>query len=65
MNSTLFSTDEASEYLKVARQTLAVWRLTGRGPIFKKLGRKVVYDRAALDTFLDNRTHCSTSEYKT
>ncbi|MBA2589143.1 MAG: helix-turn-helix domain-containing protein [Alphaproteobacteria bacterium] len=64
MSSHLFTTEEASKYLSVARQTLAVWRLNGCGPDFKKLGRKVVYEIGALDKFVNSRTHRSTAEYK-
>lgn len=63
MQPHLLSTEEASHYLRVARQTMAVWRLTGHGPEFKKLGRKVVYERTALDAFVNSRTHHSTAEY--
>ena len=63
MISKLLSTAEAADYLKVARQTLAVWRLTGKGPVFKKIGRKVAYEISALETYLANHTYRSTSEY--
>ena len=64
MNSPLLSTPEAAEYMKVARQTLAIWRLNGKGPTFKKIGSKVYYELAALDLFLSKRTFKSTAEYK-
>lgn len=63
MNSNLMTTDEAAGYLKVARQTLAIWRLRGFGPTYAKLGKKIVYDRAVLDAFLAANTHSSTTEY--
>jgi len=31
--------------------TLNLWRLLGRGPRFKKIGRKVFYEQTALDEF--------------
>ena len=63
MNPNLLSTAGAAAYLNAARQTLAVWRLTGTGPAYKKIGRKVVYDVAELDRWLAARTYRSTSEY--
>jgi hypothetical protein len=54
---------EAAAYLKVARQTLAVWRLSGRGPTYVKLGRKIAYDKAVLDAYVTSHTYSSTTEY--
>jgi hypothetical protein len=61
--SNLLTTAAAAAYLKVARQTLAVWRLTGHGPAFVKIGRRVAYRQADLDSFIEKNTHGSTSEY--
>jgi hypothetical protein len=63
MNAHLLTSAEAADYLKVAKQTLAVWRLKGIGPAFVKVGRKVTYDRAMLEAYLAARTFASTSEY--
>lgn len=63
MNSPLLSAAEAAEYLNVARQTLAVWRLNGKGPTYVKVGRKVAYSKIALDGYLSQHTHTSTAEY--
>jgi hypothetical protein len=47
--------DEASSYLlekhgvRVASKTLDKWRCIGGGPSFRRFGRKIVYDRQALD----------------
>jgi hypothetical protein len=41
----------AAEYLGVAHQTLAVWRMEGRGPVYRKAGGKVFYSQHALDDF--------------
>jgi hypothetical protein len=63
MNNDLLTTAAAAGYLNVAKQTLAIWRVTGRGPIFAKIGRRVVYRKIDLDSFITNNTHGSTSEY--
>ncbi len=48
----LVTTAEAAELLKVQMNTLAVWRLHGRGPRFYKLGRSVRYRRSDLAAYL-------------
>lgn len=63
MNTDLLTTTAAAEYLKVAKQTMAIWRLTGRGPTFRKIGRRVAYRKADLDNFIEKNTFNSTSEY--
>lgn len=59
----LLNADQAAAYLTVTKQTLSSWRLSGRGPDFVKLGRRIAYSQAALDAFLKARTFSSTSEY--
>jgi len=51
-----------ASYLGVAKQTLARWRCEGGGPAFLKLGTRVRYERADLDSWLDARRRRSTSE---
>jgi excisionase family DNA binding protein len=53
---------QAAHYLRLARQTLAKLRCTGGSPLFYKVGRQVLYDRADLDTWLDARKRRSTSD---
>ena len=43
----------AANYLGVASQTLANWHSLGRGPKSIKLGGKVFYRLADLQTFID------------
>ena len=52
-----FSTKGAAQYLKeigaaFTPNTLEVWRCQGRGPRFKKIARKVFYEKSALDEFV-------------
>lgn len=54
---------EAAEYLGISASTLAKLRVYGGGPAFLKLGRKVLYERADLDSWLAERKYQSTSEY--
>jgi hypothetical protein len=54
---------DAGRYLGgLAVQTLARWRVEGRGPRFFKLGSRVRYDRADLDTWLESQRRRSTSD---
>ncbi len=48
----------ASEYLGVSKETLSVWRCTGRYAIpYLKVGRLVKYRKSDLDSWLEKRTH--------
>ena len=56
MEKVNFNTDGASNYLKslglpFQSGTLEVWRCLGKGPRFKRVARKVFYEKAALDEF--------------
>jgi len=51
-------THAAAEYIGVARQTLANWRVRGDGPPYAKLGKsgmKIVYRVVDLDRYLSDR----------
>lgn len=56
MSNTL-TTEEASEYLKIAAYTLARWRATGKGPVYLKLGESKIspvrYRKEDLDRWLE------------
>ena len=60
--SAVLSPCEASRYLGVAQATLAKMRCWGGGPEYLKLGRKVAYERSALDPWLKSRRVRSTSD---
>lgn len=56
MEQRYFNTRAAAEYLVslglfFRPGTLEVWRCHGRGPRFKKVARKVFYEKTALDEF--------------
>lgn len=50
----LLNTSEAAVYLTTPVGTLYYWRSRGEGPVTYKIGRRVMYDRADLDRFLDS-----------
>jgi excisionase family DNA binding protein len=44
---------EAAKYIGVAKSTLDHLRSAGGGPHYRKIGRKVVYDAADLDKWIE------------
>lgn len=57
------STAEAARQLNLSVSTLNKWRLTGDGPRFLKLGRRVAYSQADIDAFTAAQRRGSTAEY--
>jgi Helix-turn-helix domain len=61
MNATRFlSRDEAPEYLadrglRISKQTLAKYAVTGGGPAYRLFGSRVVYDPADLEAWITAR----------
>ena len=51
----------AAELLGVSPRTLQKWRVTGEGPAFIKLGKRVGYTRADLDAHVERSRRASTS----
>jgi hypothetical protein len=43
---------DAARYLGHAEKTLAMWALNGRGPRWVKVGGRIFYYLADLDTFI-------------
>ena len=56
------SSIEAARYLGVSSSMLAKKRLSGNGPRFSKLGKRVLYDVADLDLWTSQSRRSSTSE---
>jgi hypothetical protein len=46
------NTHEAAQYLGLSPGTLRNWHLTRTGPPYYKIGRRCIYDRADLETFM-------------
>ncbi len=53
---------EAARMLGLSESTLAKLRLNGNGPVYCKLGRRVVYRPADLEQWLHSRTVRDTSD---
>lgn len=60
----LLSTKQAAEFLSLSPATLNTWRVTGGGPKFTKLGRRIFYHQSALDSFIAAKTYPHTSAYE-
>jgi excisionase family DNA binding protein len=58
----LLTVGEAAALLRCSRHSLNRWRLTGQGPRFVRVGRRVRYARVALADFIAASTRTSTSE---
>lgn len=55
-------TQEAADYLSLSPRTLEKHRTYGTGPLYRKLGGRVVYAIADLDTWAEQATVTSTSD---
>lgn len=53
---------QAAKLIGLAPSTLAKLRLNGNGPLYCKLGRRVVYRPADLEQWLQSRTTRDTSD---
>lgn len=63
IQTTKLRAPEAAAYVGLSSSTLAKMRLRGDGPMYSKAGpRIVIYDKADLDSWLDQRRRVSTSE---
>jgi len=63
--STVVTSREAAQLLRIEPQTLRCWRLKGTGPRFIRFGAKkgrVVYDLSDIEAWLAGRKFQSTSE---
>jgi predicted DNA-binding transcriptional regulator AlpA len=62
MSDATLSAEAAAEVLGLAMSTLAKLRLSGNGPVYCKLGRRVVYRKKDLEAWLDSRVARNTSD---
>ncbi len=51
----LLTTAELAATLRTSPETVRYWRHVGRGPASFKVGRRVVYDREAVQTWLEEQ----------
>lgn len=56
------TTAMAAEYVGLSPATLETMRVRGGGPVFVKLGARVVYQREDLNRWLEERKRKSTSD---
>ena len=59
---TVLPSRDAARMVGLSESTLAKLRLNGNGPIYCKLGRRVVYRPADLEEWLQSRTTRDTSD---
>jgi excisionase family DNA binding protein len=60
-SSLLYTPDEAADILRTRVRTLERWRHTGGGPVFLKIGRRVVYRHDDLEQWLAQQRRAHTS----
>ena len=58
----LLRTEEAARWLGLSGRTLEKHRCTGTGPVYRKIGRRVVYHLSDLQAWLDDGLRRSTHE---
>ena len=56
------SAEVAARFVGLSESTLAKLRLNGNGPVYCKLGRRVVYRPVDLEQWLQSRTARDTSD---
>ncbi len=62
MTEPLISAQHAAAQLLVTPGTLAKWRVSGSGPKFIRVNRRIAYDPRDIETWLAARRVNSTSE---
>jgi predicted DNA-binding transcriptional regulator AlpA len=58
----LLSQRQAADFLCLSQRTLERWRVTGTGPAYAKLGRRVAYRQADIEAWITAHVRSSTSE---
>ena len=58
----LLTQREAALALRLSERTLERWRVSGGGPPFAKLGKRIFYRQSDLDDWIASRLCHSTSE---
>ena len=60
--ASLVPANMAAQQLGLQAQTLASWRLKGRGPRHVKVGSRVMYRQADIDLWIESNVRSSTSD---
>ena len=58
----LLNAKHTAKHMCITEGTLAKWRLTGEGPKFVRVGRRIAYDPKDVAEWLDARRVSSTSQ---
>ncbi|WP_321336507.1 helix-turn-helix domain-containing protein [Breoghania sp.] len=53
MNTELMTVEEAATALRHSRHTLNRWRGAGTGPAFRKIGGRIFYTKADVESYID------------
>ena len=61
MSKTNLVTKEAASYIGMSEDFMKRARITGKGPMFVKIGRKVLYRIVDLDNFVAQNLHMNLS----
>ena len=56
------NTEQAATILNISHRTLERWRIEGKGPDYRKFGKRVTYCESSLLEWAENQTHTSTSD---
>ncbi len=65
MHERFLDNQQAADYLKLSPRTLDRQRVTGKGPQFRKFGRRVVYAIEDLEAWANERIFGSTRSVDT
>lgn len=57
MSGKLLTTDEVAERLRRPPETVRYWRWKGEGPPAFKIGRRVMYDEAQLEAWIERQAN--------
>lgn len=63
MSAMKYDVKGAAAYLGLAVGTLNNWRTKGGGPVFLKLGDRVMYEQEELDKWVEVRRYTSTADH--
>lgn len=58
----LLNQREAADLCRLSPRTLERYRCSGFGPVYRKLGRRVLYRPADIDAWIERRLRTSTSD---
>lgn len=58
----LLNTPQTAEILGLRPNTLEIWRVQGKGPTYRKVGKLVRYSESDVLAWLDTQSRTSTSQ---